>query len=312
MKKWWKGWNEYWFALRPLHGLALFRIYLGLIFFLYYWFRLPYAAEMFSNEAFYVVHPFFEKFPPLPLFSPRMAQLIILGCLFSSLCFAAGIFTRFFNVILLCFVSYLSALESALAPQCHNLIFISLFLLLFAPAGRFGSLDYWLWRRRHPDQDPKLRKVGPIWIQRLIVIQLAMVYFSNSFFKLYFAEDWFTGENLRRIFLANTFGQKPLGLWIADQSWLLPYLGTGFFLFQIMLPILLLTPQYRTFAVAGGTLLHLLIHFCMRLTSIFFFTMTAHYVLVIPPERWEKLLYRLRPFFSRVRVGAGEELRAEA
>lgn len=294
MKKWINSWNQYWFAVCPLHGLALFRILLGTIFFLYYWIRLSYVTEMFSNKSFFYPLYFFEK---LPLFSPFYARLIVVGALLCSVCFALGFLTRFFNLALLLFSLYLGGLESATAPGCFNLMWISLFLLLFSPAGRFGSVDYLIWKRRNlSNKEAESRGFGTVWVQRLIVIQLAEVYFSSAFYKLSEGGPWYSGENLGKIFMASCFGKTPLGLWFVDHPWTLVIGGTGSVLLEFFLPVLLLTPQFRYFGITLGILFHSMIFLTMNLSGFFFLVMVSHYSLVIPPEDCKRLFEKVKSY----------------
>lgn len=294
------AWKNYWFARRPLHGLGLFRIALGLIFFLYFLMRLKHVEQQFSDQAYFYVWPFFQD---LPRFSTKIACLILFGAMISALGFAVGFWTRFFNVSLLIFAAYLGAIESASAPGCFNLMWISLFLMLFSKAGGWGSIDSRL-------RQPRNLKAS-IWVQRLIVLQLAIVYLSAAFYKMRFASGWFTGENLRKILLSHFFGQTPFGLWLVDHPDWLPFLGTGSLLLELFIPVLLLTPQYRYLGIALGTLFHLFIYFSMNLSGFFLLTMTAHYILVVPPEQWQNLFKKTKIPITVSLRGAKRNLEAE-
>jgi hypothetical protein len=116
-----------------------------------------------------------------------------------------------------------------------------------------------------------------------------------------YAPGWYTGEHLKLTFLCPFFGSLPLSLWCVNHPWLLAAAGTLTMLFEFSMPILLLTPQYRYFAVAAGTVFHLLILFTFNITAIFSLTMFAHYILVVPPEHWKKLFEKTRG----LRVAAG-------
>lgn len=297
MKKWISAWHQYWFAPRPLHSLALFRFAVGMVFFLYYTVRIPYAEDLFSNRSFHYLVAWFDW---LPVFSPLVAQILVGAAMLCAACFALGWLTPLFHLGLLGLTAYLGILEGVVAPVCFNLLWVSLFLLLFSPAGRYGSLDYWLWRRKHPAEKSAARQTGPFWTARLIVIQLALVYLSSAFYRMMVAPGWFTGTHVWKIFTDHSFGQMPLGLWFADQAGMLPFIGTAVLLLEISLPVMLLTPQYRNLGVIIGLAYHLLIYFSVNLTGFYLLTMAAHYILVLPPEN-------LKIWFEKVWQGIGEK-----
>lgn len=290
MKRTVEAWNKYWFSVRPLHGLALFRFSVGLLLFLYYLKRFQYAEVMYSTESFFYFLPFVEKLS-VPIFSPQIVEGILLICIVSSLFFAVGFLTRFFNLILVILVAFLGSLEGMYSAACFNLLLISAILLLFSPAGRFGSLDYLIWLRsgrKKGEEETQKRKLGPIWVQRLIVVQFAVAYLSSAFYKSIYAYGWYTGEFLKFTFLDSSFGQRPLGLWFVDHPWMLPVAGTLSLLLEFFMVIFLLTPQFAILAIFLGIVFHGLILFTFNLTWIFSFTMFALFILVLPPEYWQR------------------------
>lgn len=284
IRKMYETWDRYWFEPKPLHGLALFRIALGLLLFSYFFDRYFFAEKMYSNLSFKFV---MEEFQKLPLFSTAAVEWLLIALLVSAACFTIGFCTKWANLVLVGLVYYFGSLESMCTAGCFNLMLISAILMLFAPAGRFGSVDYLFYRWRHGAEKAAARQLGPIWVQRLIVLQLAIVYLSSSICKSFYASGWWSGEYLKDNMLDPYFGQMPVGLWLSDQAWLLPFASSFSLLLEFSLPILILTPQLRPFGMALGILFHLMILLAMNITPIFSLVMFAFYILVIPSERWK-------------------------
>lgn len=279
----------YWFARRPLHGLAVFRIAIGILLFVYFLKRFRFVTELYSNESFHYVLPFFDRFN-FPLFPPETAQWIVMGCLVLTLVFAAGLFTRWVNALLILFIGYLGSLESMYTAGCFNLLYISTILIFFAPSGQYGSVDYFLWlnKEKRTKKEIAARKTGPVWVQRLIVVQVAIVYLAAAFYKSAYAYGWYTGNHLKMTFLDPFFGQMPLGVWLTGVPWAMELGGTLMLFWEFFIAVFLLIPQFAAFVVITGSVFHILILLTFNLTWVFSFTMFAHYILVFPPERWQK------------------------
>ncbi len=303
--KWIKSWNQYWFVAKPLHGLVLFRIGVALILFAYYLKRLPYAEMIFSVESFDHRLGFIESLS-IPLFSPAVAMFLVLFCLVTSLLFALGLWTRLSNIFLVVLVAYLGCVEGMYTIGGFNLLLISSFLLIFSDCGKYGSLDYWLWLKKGNKKKKKeieKRKVGSYWVQRLIVVQLAIVYLACAFYKSQYAYGWYNGKFLRETLLDPYWGQLPLGVWMSQYHWVMAFAGTSVLLWEFFMSLFVLLPKFRNFAFISGVFFHAFILFTFNLTSLFSFTMFVHLILVLSPYDVARYCESFNSFLRKNGIG---------
>lgn len=289
--RWCEGWNKYWFEPQYLHALALFRFFAGLLLFFYYLRRLPHADELFSTEALHVVSPLFHLLPwDKLIFSTPIAIGIVIFSLIVCLLFAVGFLTRVSNIFLLICILYLDGVDFSVTPGYYGILLISTILMIFAPVGQFGSVDYLLWKRGKSKDEIEERKKGQIWVQKVIVFHLAIIYFSCALHKSMYGEEWYNGQSLWDYFLSDDVGKLPLGIWLAKQNVLLPILGTLTVVVQFFLGLLFVTPQYRYIGIALGFGFHFMTFFVFRIPYLFGLTIYAHYILVADPNHVKLLV----------------------
>lgn len=151
-------------------------------------------------------------------------------------------------------------------PGTHHVYFLSMALWLCAltPCGRSLSLDRWLALRRGTAQ----AEYGPLWAQRLIAIQVAVLYFWAAFDKTELG--YLTGERMQ-IFYVHLYGGPD---WIYDTAWF-PLLCRAFawttVALEYSLAFGLFIPRLRLPLMLAGVLFHGTIYLTM---SVFTFSAT--------------------------------------
>ncbi|HEY3738436.1 MAG TPA: HTTM domain-containing protein, partial [Bryobacteraceae bacterium] len=153
---------------------------------------------------------------------------------------------------------------------------VSGFFLMFAPAGAAYSMDrlIGLWRGRG---DSAVRLRSP-WAQRMIQIELAIMYFAAFCFKAQ-GRPWVDGTALFYVFHLDELRRFPLPAWFYDP--LVLKLGTWSVLaLEFSLGILVWIRDLRYYVLACGLAFHLTIEYSMNI-PLFEWDILAAYILFI-------------------------------
>lgn len=117
-----------------------------------------------------------------------------------------GLWTRLSTLLTAALVTVLFVYLSMVlhSPGVHHvyLLTVALWLSALTPAGRSLSIDRWLALRRHRGAVPPPER-GPLWGQRLIALQVSVLYFWAAFDKS--EPGYFSGERME-VFFAYLYG----------------------------------------------------------------------------------------------------------
>jgi hypothetical protein len=301
----WQVWEDFWHPRGPPQALGLFRVWLGL-----YWLvrllpLVPHVTLVFSGDGMYFpyvdfpengIHSFRDFLgwltPPMP---PAMAWVLFLAMLASLVLWTAGWWTKaalgVFNAsfvyhYLLCFHMQNTSYDRTL--------FIILLILSFGPCDRAFSLDARLGRKDGASP-------APLWTQRLICVQIALLYLGTGLAKLS-SSTWTTGGVLYKAMQGNW--ATPASFWLIRQD-----LSPGWYdlgvvltkLFEIYAAVFIFLPRFRPWVFAGGLFFHLSIAVLLGIWQFLFIPLT--YVLFVEPQTvatfFDERLPRLRERFTR-------------
>ena len=269
-----RRWNEFWFAEASPIGLGLFRIAFAIAlalevettfakspFAIAGGFHLPYASwvPLLTETGFRGVHQW--QFP----------FIAMLG---------VGLFTRTACGLLLLSQGWVFFTDQ-LNFRNHPYFFLLLLaILLVSPAGKALSIDALL---RHPRQ-PRLSIEPwrePLTAQRLICVQVSLVYLYAAFAKL--NPGYLRGEVLAH----------HVGKWLDGTGWfaggftapaiLWSALAVATLGLEVFLAVALWLPRLRPWAFALGTAFHISIAVTMNIW-VFSLAVLATYVLFLGPE----------------------------
>ena len=282
MKRVGAAWQGFWFAPEPTSSLAIFRIAIGAVSFVWTLSLLPDLHAFFSAHG---VEPRPPSHPPIgswgmlnafPSYSAAIAMYAAL--VVASLCLLVGYRTRLASVIV--FVGVLSFEHRA--PSIFNsgdgLLRNVTFFLMLAPSGVSLSVDRW---RRARDRFWEFPARAP-WALRLVQIQVSAVYLSTVWFKLH-GPDWLHGtavsyaarlEDFQRFALPAALSHSPF-FGAALTYWTLAV--------ELMLGILVWNRAARPVVLALGVALHLTVGLTMEL-GFFSETMLACYLAFLAPS----------------------------
>jgi hypothetical protein len=158
------------------------------------------------------------------------------------------------------------------------------FFLMFAPAGAALSLDRLIAIRRGK-QDPQIELRAP-WAQRIIQIELALLYLTSFFWKLK-GHTWLNGTALYYVIHLHSIARFPLPHWI--QSTAMLRAGSWFTLaLELSLGTLIWSRRFRYPLLLVGLLFHLSIEYSFNLPLFEWDVLTAYILFVDPVDlnRW--------------------------
>lgn len=297
------AWSAFWHVRGDPHGLALFRILFGLFWLVRWSSWAPHVRLLFSAEGFHL--PAFE--PPVSgvhdfqgfigwVTQPQ--TLVIAWCLFllagtSILLITLGFLTRAALITFFLLLNYYYYLYLHMHGTSYDRLFLIItFLLCLCPCNKAYALD-----ARSP-RGPSADIPWPLWTQRMICVQIAVVYFATGVHKLT-SPAWRNGDNIA----ASLYCQysTALGQWIGRLG-----IPEGYFdlanivliLFELLAGFLLFSRKWQTYAFVGGGLFHLICTTVLWIPE--FLIVPCTYVLFVPPERIKNIVADLLP--TRVKL----------
>jgi hypothetical protein len=213
-------------------------------------------------------------------------------CLLSAVFLTAGIFTRVSSVVLFLCLTSLDQRNLLMLQGGDTFLRVAGFFLMFAPAGAALSVDR-LVRLRRGVETPTLEPQAP-WAQRMIQIELAVMYFTSALWKMK-GHSWWNGTALYYVLHLTSIARFPVPRWI--QSPFILKLGAWYTLgLEFCLGVFIWFRRVRYPLLVLGILFHLGIDYALNLPMFSWDVLTA-YVLFVDPadlERWWGLLSRSR------------------
>lgn len=275
----------FFFALEDPQGLALFRIFFGVLVSLHLaqnwgviaiWLTDDGAFSLKAAEK--MAEPGLDILAWFPSTVP-VVQGFILCSLLASFCLTIGYRTRLSAFVVFICATSLDHRNLGLIYGANHIIRICSLILSFSAAGQTLSLDSWQVRRH--DLHPEIqRKFFSAWPRRLLQIQTAVIYFVTWNWKILGA-DWRGGRAVGKALSSG----RPLGQWLAQQSSLIPILTYGTLTIEVLLSVALFLPkQIRYFVLGLGLLLHLGIELTMSIRLYQYYMVMLLFTFVDPDD----------------------------
>ncbi len=257
-------WNTFWFPEGPPHALALIRIGLG-SFILMMWLKfLPHVTTLFSTQGLFFPYVD-ESLTASPLTrligyivgsaSPLQAWFCYLSLLISIVGFTLGAFYRVSTTLYLIFLIYHYYAYTYHATYSYDkVLFIISWVMLASPAANVLSVDAWLARRKNK----RLPTSVPLWTQRIICVQLALMYFGTGVAKVT-SPFWHSGEVLEQALISEW--SSPLGYWLSrlDPPMGLLNAATAIaILFELYAGYFIFQRRWQLLVMASGFFFHFL------------------------------------------------------
>lgn len=280
-----RAWNEFFFAPRSPTPVCLFRVIFGLLALADFVLLRPDWLAWFGIRGVTTLETMHRLEPGtrIDLFtlftSDFQVNALFWFAVISAICLSAGFLTRASSIaVYLCLVSIneraLYAMNSG-----DSLLRVTGFWLIFAPAGAALSVDRLirLRRRKEPSEIP----LRAPWAQRMIQIQLSLVYLA-TFWQKTLGATWIDGTALYYVYNLDQFHRFPLPSLMQDpmliriQTWVTLAI-------EFSLGALIWIRELRYPLLAIGLALHLTLEYSMNV-PLFQWIILSTYVTFIEPE----------------------------
>jgi hypothetical protein len=298
-------WNRFWFAPCSARSLAVFRVVFGLIVLAHLALLWPDAPLWLSEvgylrgtEARELAGPL--RWSPLQISQdPRAVGLVMGVTALVAIGFTVGTWTRICAVIQYAGLLTIHHRNLLTISGVDALLMITAFWMMLAPAGAVWSLDER--RRRRTSGVIAERLIAP-WAQRMIQMQLCVVYFMTAFEKTRGA-SWADGTALYHVLSNREVRRWTFGL--TEHLTLINAMTFGTVILEFALAFLLWFRATRAWIAMTGVLLHVGIMLTVNI-PLFGELMMATYLLFLTPEELSVLGPAFRLWRRRQPAQAGE------
>jgi len=281
-----RAWNEFFFAERSPVPVALFRMLYGLLVIATLILLRPDWLGWFGVHGW--VSPTtaasLEPGARLNLFAiiPRNDACIEALCwvfMASAIMLTTGLLTRFNSVLVFLCLTSIQQRNLYITNSGDTFLRLAGFFLIFAPAGAAFSLDRLL-RVRRGKEPAEIQPRSP-WAQRMIQLELSLLYFVAFIWKLKGA-PWLQGTALFYVYHLDQLRRFPLPgvlfhpLMLKLGSW-------AALVLEFSLGVLVWVKPVRYYVLAAGVLFHLWLEYSLNI-PLFQWTVLSAYVLFIDPQ----------------------------
>lgn len=203
----------------------------------------------------------------------------------ASITLTAGLGTRLSTIVLYLGLNSLNQRNTLIFHGGDTLLRTVMFFLIFAPAGAALSLDRLLKLRKNHAPHTPAPPVSP-WAQRLIQIQIAVVYLASFLWKLKGA-PWRDGTALYYVLHLGEIRRFPIPAFFY-QPWAFHTLSWITMLFELSFPLLIWFKPFRNPLLIIGILFHLSLEYTLNL-PMFQWEMLCIYPLFLNGDLIERL-----------------------
>ena len=303
-----RDWKAFWFAPISARPLGLFRIVVGVCMLyqlallsvdLDYWFTDRGLLQ--GAEARELAGPL-RPSPLQYIQDPTSVRVFFAATAAVAVMFTVGWHTRVASTLL--FFMNLSIHHRNIPTNCgpDELLLVMLFYLMLAPSGAAYSLDARrIARRRGAPAEPLIVP----WAQRLIQLQLSMIYLDTAILKCNGA-TWLGGTAMHFVFENHEIGRFDWS-WFCQYPVVISVMTHVALLVEFLLPFLLWFRQTRPYMIAAGLILHGIILFVINV-PLFGELMTACYLTFMTPEELNAVGRALDPRRWFARAGRSSEI----
>jgi hypothetical protein len=279
------AWNRFFFAPQSPTPIALFRILYGVMVIATLILLHPDWLAWYGPHA-WISLPTMQKMEPgmrLNLFTviPQTnAAVEVLFWIFltSAILLTAGLLTRVNSIIVFLCLASIQQRNLDILNGGDTFLRLAGFFLIFAPAGAAFSVDH-LIRISRGKESRDVEPSSP-WAQRMIQIQLALMYFVSFCWKMH-GDSWINGTALYYVYHLDEIQRFPVPSWLVRPGIL--KLGTwSALVIEFSLGVLIWFRKLRYAILMLGLLFHLYLEYSLNL-PMFEWVVLSAYVLFIDP-----------------------------
>ena len=288
-----KAWNRFWFAPISAKPLGAFRILFGLI-------AIFNILLLFIDTDYWLTdHGLFQGSEAREMAGPLRPSILhwlqdpisVRVVLFSTLGVAVGVtlgwHTRIMSMLLYFGMLMIHHRNIATASGADVLVMVTSFYIMLSPAGAAYSFDA---RRAKKLRGGTLADTLIIpWAQRLIQIQLCIVYMTTAIFKTH-GTTWLTGTALHYVLCNREIGRFDFSA-LAAYPILVNLMTYGGLATEFCLAFLLWSKAARPIVIIAGIGLHTGITLMVNI-PVFGELATATYLVFLTSSEWEWLRTR--------------------
>lgn len=297
LRQLWDGWNQFWFAPQSPLPMAVFRIFFGLHVIMFVVLLYPDLATWYgphglvsqgaNNEWLNG-----ERFSVLNWLPQTMGSVygVFLLLLITAITTTCGLFTRTSLIVLAVMLFSIHHRNLIILNSGDLFMRLSSLYLLFSHCGDALSVDNLLKKRFGQPPPPS---ASPGWAQRLVQIQLCMVY-AHSFFGKINGETWLSGTALYYVGRLQDFQKLPAPM-IFDNILMINLLTWATLIIEFALFTFVWIKDFRYYVLAAGVLLHLGIEWTMNI-PLFETQMICAYVVFVDANDLQRVIDRLARF----------------
>ncbi len=296
------NWNEFFFEPQSPTPISLYRMLYGILIIADLLLLRPDWLTWYGRHAFMsmdTMHQvvsghrvnFFELMPQTDFAINIFFWIFLL----LAISLTVGFMTRFSSIaVYMCLLS-IHERNGFILNGGDTLLRVTGFFLMFAPAGAAFSIDRLL-RIRKGLEGPIVPFQAP-WAQRLIQIQISVVYFSTFYWKT-LGNTWINGTAVYYALHLQEMHRFPLP--VIENLLLLKVLTWGTLLIEFSLAVLVWFKELRYPILITGLCFHLGIEYAMNI-PLFEWIMMATFVTFIYPDDLSRLgrWFRGRIWFGR-------------
>ena len=281
-----EAWNQFFFAPQSPVPVCLFRIFYGTLIvinliLLHLDWQAWYGTHAWTSlQTMHAMEPGvrLNLFRIMPQNDAWIEAFFWVFLAFAVLV-AAGFLTRISTVILFVCLTSLDQRNLYMTHGGDTFLRVAGFFLMFAPAGAALSIDRLLRVRR--GKEGRQIQPKPPWAQRMIQIELALLYFM-SFWGKSLGQPWVNGTALYYVMHLNELQRFPVPQWMIQP--ILLKLGTWFALaIEFALGTLIWFRELRYPLLLLGLLFHLTLEYSLN-TPMFQWDVLSAYILFVYPE----------------------------
>ncbi|BDI28160.1 hypothetical protein CCAX7_002110 [Capsulimonas corticalis] len=284
-------WRRFWF--KPIHSgpQGLFRIVMGLLVLANAWILFPERVVWFSERGVLPTN-FADNYQANYTPGPRVIHLLhhasdawltafFVIFILAAICMTVGLWTRpslFLVALGLNAIHNRNPIVNTTGGDCVMLV-MTIYLML-AQADASCSLDR-LWRVLKGREGRVAPRIVP-WAQRLMQIQLSLVYACTAIAKLQ-GKSWQEGVAIYYPMHLPAFARFPTPHVISDNLIMINLMTYAALGIELALATFVWVPRLRLYVLGLGVLLHLGIEYSLNI-PLFSFLMIASYIPFLTQE----------------------------
>lgn len=303
-------WNDFFFAEQSPIPIALFRIFYGLLVIATLLLLYPDWQAWFGPRAWitqgtmHAVEPGMRLnlFAILPQ-SEAWVWAFFWLFITSAVLLTAGLLTRINSVIVFVCLASIQQRNLFIAHGGDAFLRLAGFFLMFAPAGAALSLDHLIRVRR--GLETTVRPRAP-WAQRMIQIQLAIMYFAAFCWKIK-GPRWLDGTALFYVYHLEALGRFPLPHWLLRPVWIKVASWSAIGI-EFALGTLIWIKPLRYYVLALGLALHLSIEYSLNIPLFQWDVLSAYILFVDPADLMRAWNWAKRCVSHRRQKAMGEQV----